>query len=234
MTLLNIIKSPIPFEEQPYYLCHPTFVEIEKVISEIQKEELDLRRLIPTRNNRYASKGKDWLEKEWKASLLAVTTAKDQIIQQRNGIVTFQEIPSSGFAIPDPFNMEPVESQTIDQLKNDQLQNSIIVKNNDEIIAFGRLLEVEGSIEIVSLWTKLSFRKQGIAGRIIKELLSRSIHRPIYSFQELHLIPYYLKQYNKVFPSVICPFEELPHALQRDLFRMNIFWGPNVIIRIGA
>jgi hypothetical protein len=241
MELLIAITSPIPFEGQPFYLQHPTFAEIEEVIWELQKEDLDLRKLVSIKNDSYESKGKEWLEKEWQKSLLLfeqnfpfLENERDQIIKQMNGILGFLEIPSSGLRIHDPFNMNPVESiKMMNDLRNDQLKNSVIVKNDNEIIAFGRLLEVEGSVEIVSLWTKPKWRKRGIAGRVIQELLIRSTVRPMFSFQIVNLIPFYLKEYSKTFSTSICPFTELPPALQRDLFRMNIFWGPNSIIRIG-
>ena len=96
----------------------------------------------------------------------------------------------------------------------------------------GRLLEVEGSVEIVSLLTKREWRGNGIASKIIDELLVRSSVRPIYSFQVPEMIPFYLKIYRKRGDVKVIPFSKLPPALQRDLFYMNIFWGPYTISRI--
>jgi ribosomal protein S18 acetylase RimI-like enzyme len=239
MSLLEVIKSPIIFSDL-FCLQHPKIQDLTEIIQEIQREDLDLRRLKSTRNDSYESKGKVWLEEEWKKSLLSFSEnfptlkhERDQIFRQKNGILEFQEIPPSGFRIEDPFNLKPVEmKKNIRDLKNDQLQNSIVVKNGDELIAFGRLLDVEGSVEIVSLWTKFNYRRRGIGGKVIKELLNRSKRRPIFSFQTPNLIPYYLKQYKQFSFSSITLFNELPKVLQRDLFRMNIFWGPNTIIKI--
>lgn len=242
MKLLTQINTPVSFFiDKQLTLRHPSVKELQKIIRELLKEDLDLRRLISVKNDSYKTKGKDWLEAEWHKSIgLFDETHPDlpkiryQIINQKHEVFGYQDIPKQEIYITDPFNLSPIETnRNIDDLRNDQIQNSIIVKKGIETIAFGRLLEVEGSVEIVSIWTKPQWRNKGIAGKIISELLLRSLVTPIFSFQTLNLVPYYLSQYNKFFTSVICPFADLPPALQRDLFRMNIFWGPNVIIRIG-
>ena len=133
--------------------------------------------------------------------------------------------------IADPFQMKNVENAfSIDVLVSQQLRNIIVAKSGEIIVSIGRVLDVEGSVELVSLWTYKSWRRNGLASRIIHELLQRTAIRPIFSFQQLQLIPFYLRQYGIADTVSVCPFDELPLAQRRDLFFMNIFWGPYAII----
>ena len=78
-------------------------------------------------------------------------------------------------------------------MRENQLRNSIIVKRN-EIIAFGRLLEVEGKLLVYG-----QNQSEETRGKNHKELLIQK-NKPLFSFQALDLVPYYLKEYNKTFP----------------------------------
>lgn len=205
----------------------------------MKNEDLDLRRLVNVSQDPYPSMGEKRIRNEWEKAL-------DEFIKKNNGnglvyealsiqakgILDHKPIPLNGTDISDPFNMFPVEKKSIHELAREQMENTIIAKNNTKIIGAGRLLEVEGNVEIVSLVTTREWRGRDIASKIIDGLLERSSIRPIYSFQVPNLIPFYLKRYQKHGEVQIEPFIQLPKALQRDLFYMNIFWGPYTIITI--
>ena len=99
MELLEVIESHISFSDA--YLQHPNLKDLEEIIIELQKEDLDLRRLVSTKNDGYKSKGKDWLDNEWQKSLAVyehnfplLQNEKNQIIKQKNGICRYQEVPT--------------------------------------------------------------------------------------------------------------------------------------------
>jgi ribosomal protein S18 acetylase RimI-like enzyme len=224
-------------------ITHPTLQELDQLILLYQHEDLDLRRLVPLSHESYTSMGKEELLKQWALALdelknlvkLRKLTHQtfQTILSQYHEMLELNEVPPIGTQIKDPFNMAPVEREKkIEELKNDQLSNIVLIKVNGEIACSARVLFVEGNWEIVSIVTKKKFRGKGFASAAIQQVLKRYTQRPLFSFQQLHLVSYYLREYAVGDPK-ICTFSQLPKALQRDLFRMNIFWGPNVIIRIN-
>lgn len=244
--MAQIIRQPIghpfPFStpKGEVILSHPRAQDIPVIVSCLNEEDLDLRRLISTASERLPSIGKARVVEEWDKAIIdfrqrfpGEKTVLEQIVTQSTGIRSYKEIPIADTVITDPFNMADVESKiSIEKLVLQQLGNIIVAKTSGTVISLGRLLEVEGSIELVSLWTHRDWRRNGIASKIIHELLLRTAIRPIFSFQRLDLVPFYLRQYGIADAVSVCPFKELPSALQRDLFFMNIFWGPYVIIKI--
>lgn len=150
------------------------------------------------------------------------------------GILNYKQIPIKGIEIKDPFNMGSVEKfTTLEDLQTSQLKNILILKIKDVIVSSARVLPVEDSWQIVSIVTRPAYRKKGLASMLIKNIFALYPQRPLFSFQQLHLIPYYLRAYSQENPT-ITSFEELPQALQRDLFYMNVFWDPNIIIKING
>lgn len=245
--MLQIIRYPINHQisfstpKGDVLFSHPTAEDIPTIIALLQKEGLDVRRLTGTVSDSFLSIGSKRIAKEWNDALRQFVkrfpdegvTVKDILIQSA-GMRAYGVIPRVGKKIVDPFHMHEVEDATpIESLVSQQLENSTVAKVGGAIVSFGRLLDVEGNVELVSLWTHKSWRQKGLASKIIQELLFRTMIRPIYSFQQLELVPFYLRQYGIADTASVCTFEELPNAQQRDLFYMNIFWGPYVIIKIG-
>lgn len=244
--MLQIIRYPIHHQiafstpKGDVLLSHPKAEDIPTIVALLHKEGLDVRRLTRTASDSFSSIGNKRVVAEWNDALRQFgkrfpderATLKDISIQTA-GIRAYGVIPRAGTKIVDPFHMHEVEDATpIESLVFQQLENSIVAKVGGTIVSFGRLLEVEGSVELVSLWTHKVWRRNGLASSIIRELLFRTMIRPIYSFQHLELVPFYLRQYGKTDTASVCTFEELPNAQQRDLFFMNIFWDPYVIICI--
>lgn len=244
---MQIINQPIDYSF-PYItpkgearFHHPTMDDISTMVTLLQEEGLDVRRLMSTSFDSFESIGEKRVDQEWNKALDEFSEKfpddsvilKDILIQSA-GIRAYDNIPHAGTRTVDPFHMNEVEDATpIESLVSQQLENSIFAKAGGAIVSFGRLLEVEGSVELVSLWTHKEWRRNGLASKIIYELLHRTAIQPIFSFQRLHLVPFYLRQYGKTDKAKVCTFEELPFAQQRDLFYMNIFWGPYVITKIG-
>ncbi|KKS39633.1 MAG: hypothetical protein UV55_C0054G0008 [Candidatus Gottesmanbacteria bacterium GW2011_GWC1_43_10] len=237
----NPINTPLPFSVSYgiINIQHSVYKDLPDLISLLTKDNLDQRRLVAVSSEHYPSMGEKWIKEAWDKVLNKFQThhlgngeVLKQLSKQAKGILSFKPIPAKGTHIKDPFNMRPVEVVSIHALAREQIKNIIVAKRENKIIGMGRLLEVEGSVEIVSLLTKREWRGNGIASKIIDELLVRSFVRPIYSFQVPEMIPFYLKRYRKRGDVKVIPFSRLPTALQRDLFYMNIFWGPYTILRI--
>lgn len=221
---------------------NPNQAELGDLINILKREELDLRRLERTSKIGYPSIGKNKTMSLWcktKRRLINLQrdkiispNTKKQIVIQISQLLKSEKIPEPGKIIVDPFNLSGVEKRKrIDQLREEQILNILIAKYKNNIIASGRVLPVEGSWEIVSLVTIEKYRNLGIASRLIDLILKKYKQRPLYSFQEIELIPFYLKRYSVGDP-YIPEFNELPKALQRDLFYMNTFWGTYTIIKI--
>lgn len=217
--------------------------DIDELISLYEAHGSDMRRLVSCSQDKYPSLGKTEVKKRWEEATQEIENwvkvgklsfeAFQGIKRQSEGILHNQSIPEQDVEISDPFNMKPVEKDhDIKTLQQEQIKNILVIKINNEIACTARVLDVEGSREIVSIVTREEYRRKGLASLLIQEILARFPERPLFSFQRLHLVNYYLKEYSSGAP-IICPFEELPPALQRDLFRMNIFWGPFVIIKIS-
>lgn len=245
--MLQIINQPIvrPIRfstpKGKVVLSHPTIQIIPAIVRLLQDEGLDLRRLAGTASQSFTSIGEKRVDEEWNNAVEAFRkkfsgekTVLEQIIIQSLGVRAYNKIPIAGTVIRDPFNMVFVEGSTsLEKLVQQQLENMIIVKADKAVVALGRVLEVEANVELVSLWTHKEWRRNGLATKIIHELLRRIAIRPIFSFQQLSLVPFYLRKYGTIDTASVCTSEVLPLALQRDLFFMNIFWGPYVIIKIG-
>ena len=245
MKILDLkISSPLKIKiaKGMISILHPSFAEMSFIISQLSQEDLDLRRLAHITKISYPCKGVLWLKRQWQKVILTIKKNHpntidtcEQIIKQSEGILNYKSIPTKNSKILDPFNMRIVESKaSLKKIITQQLSNTIIAKASGIIIGVGRLLEVENSVEIVSLWTQKEWRRNGIATRIIEELLRRTRIRPIYSFQNLNFVPFYLKRYSENNNAYVCTFDEIPPPLQRDLFYMNNFWGPYIIIKIDS
>jgi ribosomal protein S18 acetylase RimI-like enzyme len=221
-------------------LSHPTENELPILIKFFASEDLDLRRLEPTSHDSYASQGREAITEQWEGLMQdlqksdsGLTTQNiTDIATQASGIVIAKEFPTKDSVITDPFNLAVVEKAGLKSLQLSQLDNILTIKKDGEIICAGRVLPVEGSWELVSLITHKKYRGQGLATALINTILKEYKQRPLFSFQKITLVPYYLKVYADGSPT-IPPFEQLPTALQRDLMYMNAFWGPNCIIRIN-
>lgn len=219
-------------------LSHPSISEIPELISLFQKEDLDLRRLVFTAKDGYPSLGEEELKKRWQERIMSLTeevvdpSLRSAIIHQSEGILAYRPIPKIGTIITDPFHMSDVEKDSnIESLQKSQLSNILMMKQGDMLVAAGRVLPVEGAWEIVSIVTKPEYRKKGLATILIKRMLEIYSQRPLFSFQTVDLVPFYIKTYASAH-SKVPPFSELPLPQQRDLFYMNIFWGPNVILSL--
>ncbi|HUW22239.1 MAG TPA: GNAT family N-acetyltransferase [Candidatus Bathyarchaeia archaeon] len=238
--------SPISFytKKGRIDISVPEPSDVSELIALIKSEDLDLRRLTPISKDAYSSMGKEKLMFLWKkekndlAKLvndkLSPKVARQVIIQGEGIIKSGRKIPGLGTIISDPFNMASVEnSALIENLLMLQLPHILIAKHNKNIIGTIRVLEVEGSVEIVSLVVRKDYRKNGIARQLIRELIKRVDNRPLFLFQEPKslLLRFYLGEFSKE-QAYIPPFEELPKALKRDLLYMNAFWGPYVVIKI--
>jgi|GEM_PF-2659219 len=219
-------------------LAHPTIDELPDLVLMLRSEDLDLRRLVHTSSDAYSSQGRDMIRKVWgkllsRIRIIFSDNLSKTIRIQSEGILSNPTFPEKNVTIKDPFNLATVENEDIDNLSNSQLQNIMVMKQNSKIVCAGRILPVEGSWEIVSLITDKPYRRKGLANLLIHQILEEYKQRPIYSFQSIDLVPYYMKVYSEGKPN-IPPYEELPTALQRDLMYMNAFWGPNCIIRINS
>lgn len=222
-------------------LTHPTADDLPDLIKLLASEDLDLRRLKLVSRESYFSLGRENVEKQWKTEIQHLKKSAQGVIKQTiaqlavqaHGILITTQFPSKDTKITDPFNLHEVEKSGIETLCISQLPNILILKQNRQIIATARVLEVEGSWELVSLVTRESCRGKGLAKILILSILDSYKQRPLYSFQTLDLVGYYLKVYSDFSPT-IPPFEELPSPLQRDLMYMNAFWGPNCIIKINT
>lgn len=222
-------------------LTHPRAGDLPDLIKLLALEDLDLRRLKLVSHESYFSLGNENVEIQWKTEIhhLKITVQGEikqtinQLAVQAHGILNFAQFPIKNTAIIDPFNLREIEKSDIAYLQISQLPNILILKQNGQIIATARVLEVESNWELVSLVTKENYRGRGLAKILIRSILDSYKQRPLYSFQTLDLAGYYLKEYSNYSPT-IPPFEELPSPLQRDLMYMNAFWGPNCIIRINT
>lgn len=221
---------------------NPEDEELAQLIELLREENLDLRRLAITAQDSYPSQGNNVTSLKWRKQIKVledlnntgkISNAIFQAIKlQSKGILAYKPIPEKGTKITDPFNMARVEQSTNpQQLRDSQIKNILILKLNEEIISSARVLPVEGSWEIVSIVTRPTYRRKGLASLLIKNIFALYPQRPLFSFQQLNLVPYYLREYEDEKPT-IPPFEELPKALQRDLFYMNVIWEPNIIIKI--
>lgn len=223
-------------------VTHPSARDIHKLIKLLQSESLDLRRLVKTGQETYPSQGKlkinrNWHQAisklhKWRATGKISQTTLGHIKTQSHGILNYLPIPPKGSLVTDPFNLAATETTTtIAKLRQGQLRNILVLKIDHQIIASARVLPVEGSWEIVSIVTRSGFRNKGLASLLVQSIFENYPQRPLFSFQGLDLIPFYLRIYRSQNP-LINPFSQLPKALQRDLFYMNVFWQPNVIITI--
>lgn len=216
-------------------LKNPSKEEILELIALLQNEDLDLRGLVQTGRDSFSSQGKDTVFGQWKRAIIPFENKKSfssAIEQQSRGILRYKEIPEKGIQVKDPFYMEKIEeTASIVNLRQEQLANILILKKDNDIISSARILRIKNDWELVSVVTKHEYRKKGLASMLIKNIFSIYPHRPLYSFQTLDLVPYYMNVYQSENPTIPL-FEELPKRLQQDLFNMNIFWGPHIIIKI--
>lgn len=231
---------PTPFGQNT--LKNPEVEELAQLIDLLREENLDLRRLAITAQDSYPSQGKSIVLLKWREQIKSleglvnmgkISTETIQAIKlQAKGILSYKPIPVVGIKITDPFNMGGIEqSINLQELQYSQIKNILILKLKGEIISSARVLPVEGCWEIVSIVTRPAYRRKGLASLLIKNVFFLYPQRPLFSFQQLDLIPYYLCEYADEIP-IIIPFDKLPNALQRDLFYMNVFWEPNIIIKI--
>lgn len=221
---------------------HPAFNDLPELISLLESEDLDLRRLKPTGQDSYPSLGKKAVYKRWIQTEKQLNPLLESgkippeinktLLRQGQEIISFKQIPDAGNMIHDPFNLDALEKNVgIETLKNQQLENILLLKKDGRIIATVRVLSVEGNWEMVSLLTKPEYRKKGLASLLIEQLLARYSQRPLFSFQQIQLVSFYLRRFDGRKP-FIPAFSDLTDAFQRDLFYMNIFWGPHIIIEI--
>lgn len=218
----HLINHPVLFStpKGDVVLSHPTIQDIPTLVTLLKKEGLDVRRLVGTTSDSFSSMGHKWVEKEWDNALVDFRETFPEergvfknIHIQSEGILAYKEIPLAGTKIVDPFHMAGVENETpIESLVFQQLRNIILAKADEAIVSLGRLLEVGGSVELVSLWTHKGWRRNGLAARIIRELLQRTVVRPIFSYQRLQLVPFYLRQYGVTDMACVCNFTQLPSA----------------------
>lgn len=221
-------------------ITHPEERDLPQLIALFTSEDLDLRRLQFTSQESYASQGKMATQIRWNEVINALQDGVNgftspiikAIKTQSEGILESKNFPVKGLNVIDPFNLAEVECIDITSLQKSQLGNILTIKNGNEIVSAGRVLPVEASWELVSLVTRKEFRGKGLASILINKMLAAYKQRPLYSFQVISLVPYYMKAYATGHPE-IPPYTELPAALQRDLMYMNAFWGPNCIIRIN-
>ncbi|HYD35781.1 MAG TPA: GNAT family N-acetyltransferase [Vitreimonas sp.] len=221
------------------HFTHPSLSDLPQLLTLLNAESLDVRRLQLTADEAFPSLGEARVKNHWQRAVDTATSSHQfspQILNdikiQATGILNYQPILPAGQLVRDPFNLKSIEdSSPLEQLQASQLENILIGKRHGHIIVAGRVLPVEGSWEIVSIITKQEFRGQGLGSALIQELLRHYPQRPLYSFQKLSLVHFYLKTYQRGKPRIPA-FPELPAALQRDLFYMNMFWEPNVIIEI--
>jgi len=233
-TLLTIPNGTVIFS-------HPMISDIGVIINILKNEDLDIRRIDNISEQGYQIENVENLANLWLEEINNFTnqypddiSTQKQIRKQSNGLVKLIPQPNEGTFIVDPFNMKSVEQNiNIQLLASQQLQNTIVGKLNNQIVTIGRLLEVEGSVELVSLWTDPVNRRLGLAKKVIELLINHALEFPIYSFQKPSLIHYYQTEYRKYKSAEILPFDQLPKPLQRDLYYMNTFWGPYTIIRIN-
>lgn len=214
------------------YITHPQISDVPDLISLLKTENLDLRRLEVTSHESHPSLGRNQIFSLWKKYLDSTNSNKEVVIQAK-GILSHKNIPQKGTLITDAFRMKKIETQKpILELQKSQLKNILILKNSTQIISCVRLLPVDKDWQIVSLITKSGFRKKGLASIVINQAFNQYKQRPLYSFLEIGLVTFYMHLYSKEKPT-IPPFETLPAGLQHDLFYMNIFWGPHIIIRVN-
>jgi len=221
---------------------HPTISEAQELIDLLKSENLDLRRLVITAQNSYPSQGEKQTKQKWGYAIKELRKRVQEgklsrqvfklTKKQSQGVLNYQQIPSFGTLITDPFNMKHTEEQTnLSSLQQSQLENILILKMGDKIISSARVLPVEGIWEIVSIVTTPALRKKGIGTLMIHKIFENYPQRPLFSFQKVSQLPFYLNAYSEEKLDIPI-FSKLPFALQRDLFYMNIFWEPYLIIRL--
>ena len=224
--------------------------DITGVIRLLRLNDSDVRGLSFTASDSFEARCRASVEFDWAETMLALSKKVSsgqmdnivyrQILIQSLGIVESNFISDESRIITDPFNARIVESgKSLDELREQNIPNILVAKDRRRVVGVGRLLDVEGSCEMVSLVVDEDYRNMRIGGELVSQRLQRSTRWPMYSFVSAlaesrpgsSLVSYYLKLYEE-YNADIPPYEDLPYALQRDLARMNAFWGSNLIIRI--
>lgn len=219
----------------PVEITHPLATDLPWLLELYRTADLDTRNLLPVSQEAYPSVGTDAVHRQWRELVPPASTPPGWLrdcLVQAEALLRYASIPPAGQLIRDPFAMKEAErSSTVTARQLAELSNILVARINGEPVASGRVLQVGDSWEIVSIVTVPAYRRQGLARLVISELLRRYTQRPLYSFQPPHLVPFYLQAYAQANPN-IQPFHQLPERLRHDLFHMNIFWGPNVIITL--
>lgn len=226
------MQKPPVTENNSITIAHPSPTELPFVVALLNEAGLDMRLLKRVADEAYPSLGEAAVMQSWQTAYFTADV-EQACRNQGNDILRFRSIPPAGTMIQDPFNMRIIERKnSVFEMVSAQAQNMWILKRNDEIVSTARVLTVGDIREIVSIYTKEKYRNLGYATKIISKMLSTMSERPLYSFQHPFLIPFYMRVYAQAKPRIPL-FSSLPEALQRDLFYMNVFWSPYVVLELS-
>lgn len=215
-------------------ITNPSFSEIGTLIKLLLNEDLDVRRLSLTSSETHITMPESKLKELWARSYMMSGLYKKEVKLQAEGLLSADKIPPAGTIIKDAFRMKEIEyGQSIQGLQKTQLINILVMKREAEIISSVRVLPVDKDWELVSLVTKNEYRRQGLGSLMVRIALKVYPNRPLFSFQTVDMIPFYMKLYRNEKP-IIPKFSGLPIGMRIDLLNMNLFWGPYTIIRIDG
>jgi ribosomal protein S18 acetylase RimI-like enzyme len=170
----------------------------------------------------------------WNQAYMMTNSYKNEVALQAKGILSTNKIPPAGRKIRDAFRMRNIEhEQSILDLQKTQLKNILVMKRGNEIISSVRVIPVDNDWQLVSLVTKKEYRRRGLGSLMVKVALKEYPRRPLYSFQTVDKIPFYMELYRSEKP-IIPKFYDLPAGMRCDLLYVNFFWGPYTIIRIDG